>query len=86
MKRRGKSPPAARGTRGPGKPHQEQGRIGEDEAARRANVQGAYRLAEEDLSGLLSEHQPGDTVSVSVERDGQMVTVDIVLAENTSQS
>ena len=34
VKRRGKSPPAAWGTSGPGKPHPEQGRIGKVEAAR----------------------------------------------------
>ena len=34
VKRWGKSPPADRVTFGPGKPHPEQGRIGEDEAAR----------------------------------------------------
>ena len=34
VKRWGKSPPAERVTFGPGKPHPEQGRIGEDEAAR----------------------------------------------------
>ena len=34
VKRRGKSPPAVWATYGPGKPHPEQGRIGEDEAAR----------------------------------------------------
>ena len=50
------------------------------------SVDGTIINTLEDLSDLLSEHQPGDTVSVSVERDGQMVTVDIVLAENTSQS
>ena len=53
---------------------------------RMISVDGTIINTLEDLSGLLSEHQPGDTVSVSVERDGQMVTVDIVLAENTSQS
>ena len=53
---------------------------------RMISVDGTIINTLEDLSDLLSEHQPGDTVSVSVERDGQMVTVDIVLAENTSQS
>lgn len=53
---------------------------------RMISVDGTIINTLEDLSGLLSEHQPGDTVSVSVERDGQMVTVDIVLAENTSRS
>ena len=50
------------------------------------SVDGTIINTLEDLSDLLSEHQPGDTVSVSVERGGQMVTVDIVLAENTSRS
>ena len=53
---------------------------------RMISVDGTIINTLEDLSDLLSEHQPGDTVSVSVERGGQMVTVDIVLAENTSRS
>ena len=50
------------------------------------SVDGTIINTLEDLSDLLSEHQPGDTVGVSVERGGQMGTVDIVLAENTSRS
>ena len=38
----------------------------------------------EDLYGLLAECEPGDTASVTVERDGQMVTVDVTLAENSA--
>ena len=40
----------------------------------------------EDVSDLLAGHEPGGAVGVSVGRGGQMVTVDIVLAENTSRS
>lgn len=36
----------------------------------------------EDLSALLAECAPGDTASLTVDRDGQMVTVDVTLAEN----
>ena len=34
-----------------------------------------------ELSAFLAEYKPGDTASVSVERDGKLVSVDIVLAQ-----
>ncbi len=40
----------------------------------------------DELSSALAEYEPGDVITVSVERDGQMVSVDITLAENTAQS
>ena len=40
----------------------------------------------EGLSSLMAECEPGQTASVSVERDGQLVTVEIVLAENQNRT
>lgn len=50
------------------------------------SVDGTMVNTLDDLSSILSEYDPGQTVSVSVERGGQMVTVDIVLAENQGRS
>lgn len=50
------------------------------------SVDGTMVNTLDDLSSILSEYDPGQTVSVSVERGGQMVTVDIVLAENHGRS
>lgn len=36
-----------------------------------------------DLSNLLAKHSSGDTVKISVERGGKLVTVEITLAKNT---
>lgn len=37
-----------------------------------------------DISGVLAEKKAGDQVSVAVERDGQMVTVQVTLVENSN--
>ena len=39
-----------------------------------------------ELSNVLAKCEPGETVSVSVERSGRMITVDITLAQNQNQS
>lgn len=40
----------------------------------------------DELSTLMADCEPGQTAFVSVERDGQMVTAEIVLAENQNQT
>lgn len=39
-----------------------------------------------ELSNVLAKCEPGETVSVSVERSGRMITVEITLAQNQNQS
>lgn len=39
----------------------------------------------EELSASLAEYKPGDTVSISVERNGKLVAVDIVLGRRSNQ-
>lgn len=43
------------------------------------NINSRVVRTSEELSALLAEYKPGDTASVSVERDGKLVSVDIVL-------
>ncbi|EET60909.1 trypsin [Marvinbryantia formatexigens DSM 14469] len=38
------------------------------------------------LSNVLAKYEPGETVSVSVERNGKMITTDITLAQNQNQT
>ncbi len=40
----------------------------------------------DELSTALSEYEPGDVITILVEREGQLVTVDVTLAENTAQT
>ena len=36
----------------------------------------------DDVSNYLADKNPGDVVTVAVERDGKMVSVDVTLVEN----
>lgn len=38
----------------------------------------------ETLSGIITSHEPGDTVSYTIERNGQTMKIDLVLGEKTS--
>lgn len=46
------------------------------------SVGGTVVTATQELSTVLNEYEPGDTVSVSVERGGSLVTVDITLEQS----
>lgn len=46
------------------------------------SVDGKVIKTVKQLSGILAKCEPGETVSVSVERSGRMITVDITLAQN----
>lgn len=50
------------------------------------SLEDAVVTTTEELAGELEKYNPGDTVSVSVERDGRQVSVEIILAESTQTS
>ena len=47
------------------------------------SIDGAEVAARDDVSAIVDQHAPGDTISITVARDGQMLTVSATLGEQT---
>ena len=50
------------------------------------SVDGVIVNTSSDVTGYLADKNPGDVVTVAVERDGKMVSVEVTLVENASAS
>ena len=47
------------------------------------SIDGAEVAARDDVSAIVDQHAPGDTISITVARNGQMLTVSATLGEQT---
>ena len=50
------------------------------------SVDGTEIASKDDLGTLMQEHAAGDTLSITIARDGQMQTVNVTLGEKTASN